>query len=323
MKSLYIIIIVAVVIILIVVCTVLFFHFRDQERMPGQVRDRTKKNAPKVIKSKDIKSFDTYFFYADEYGERFYHFNAVKKSNTEVELTLGPGDIEDVTHVGCEFLVSLQEIIDKHKLASDNGVYRVTAGLPVEPTSFLCKYESGESIYFYIDGDSYSEWMKDIYELFAIQFGGIGERKDFLSESEMTDFYFSHSGMGKDYIYSLDIRKRGEDYRLRADFFDPENSYNEVKPVWDTKEYSDVVEGIYNQVIRIYSENHIYMWNGFDVCNNDILDGTEFDMSIIFANGKSISACGSNSFPTGYNEVKDEIEKLMDEIIKIYHEKSK
>ena len=51
------------------------------------------KECSKVIKSKDIKSFDTYFIYADEYGERFYQFSAVKKSNTEVELTLGPATL--------------------------------------------------------------------------------------------------------------------------------------------------------------------------------------------------------------------------------------
>ncbi|HHT25532.1 MAG TPA: hypothetical protein GXZ76_08500 [Clostridiaceae bacterium] len=147
----------------------------------GGVTDRSDDDAPKVIISKDITSFDTYFVYADESGSySHYEFNAKQQADGSVELTEGYGEWASKVTVGPEFLISLQEIIDKHKLASLNGVYRVTSGLPFEygPCSLLCKYESGESISFSEDGNPHSEWMGDITELFLAEFPADDETDD-------------------------------------------------------------------------------------------------------------------------------------------------
>jgi len=144
-----------------------------EHELCGGFTDRSDNNAPKVIISKNITTFDTDFVYADKPGSySHYHFNAKKLADGKVELTQESGDGESKIIVGLDFLISLQEIIDKHKLASLNGRYEVTQGLPFEyqPCSLLSKYESGESIYFCEDGYPQSEWMRDIKKLFLVEF---------------------------------------------------------------------------------------------------------------------------------------------------------
>ena len=141
-----------------------------REEMPGGLKDLSNPDAPKKIESKDITFFETDFVYADkpqEYGR--YDFAAEKKDDGTVEVSWIDYKEESKAVVGPEFLISLQEIIDKHNLASNNGTYRVTSALPFpyEPCSFHCDYESGEKINFCKDGNPDSEWMGDIVDLFT------------------------------------------------------------------------------------------------------------------------------------------------------------
>jgi hypothetical protein len=48
-----------------------------------------------------------------------------------------------------------------------------------------------------------------------------------------------------------------------------------------------------------------------------------FNLSVDFENGEKVRADGNNSFPEKYYKAHNEIEKLLEEIIKVYHEKSK
>lgn len=149
-----------------------------ESELCGGVTKRSDDDTPKVIISKDIMIFDTNFVYECEPGSyAHYNFNAKKQADGSVELTEGYGEWESKVVVGPEFLISLQTIIDKHNLAKLNGVYEVTSGLPFEyePCSLLCKYESGESIYFCKDGNPESEWMGDITKLFSAEFSADGD----------------------------------------------------------------------------------------------------------------------------------------------------
>ncbi len=321
MKPIFIIII--VIVVLAVIGGILYLHFRNMIKMPGEVTDKTKKNAPKTIKSEKISKFDAEFVYANECGELFYHFKAKRINRKVTELTGGLIKMEKTIHTGPEFLVELQKIIDKYNLASKNGIYRVTSGLPNNPTRFLCKYRSCESIRFYIDNDSKSAWMKEVYELFSTEFGKKGERKDFLSDSEMTRFHFRHGGMAMPQIYSFTIEKKGDKYLLKANFSNPENSYKEAEVVWDKEEEQDIVKGFYDWVLRIYYGNQIYLWDGFDGNNRFVKDGTMFNLSVDFENGEKVRADGNNSFPEKYYKAHKEIEKLLEEIIKVYQERGK
>ena len=281
----------------------------DDEDMPGKRTDRSDKNAPKVIKSKDITLFDTYFVY-DRGTE---HFNARKMDDRSVEITKGTRD-DDKIIVGPEFLVNLQEIIDKHGLATWNGDYSVTAGLPDEPTSFLCKYESGESIYFHKNATPGSEWMRDVVKLFLSEFPG----QDIASLSGIVRFAYWQSGMAKPDIYSFTIDQYDGRYILRAEFFDPESPDESAELVWETDEYRDAIKTFYGRAVEIYDTRDIRSWDGFDKTNRSVRDGHMFNIVIEFENGESISAYGNNAFPPGFEIVKYELKDLMDEIIAMY-----
>lgn len=285
----------------------------DDENMPGKHTDRSDKNAPKEIKSKDITLFDTYFVY----DRGMDHFNAQRMGDGSVEITKGTRDDDKMT-VGPEFLVNLQEIIDKHGLAKWNGEYSVTAGLPDEPTSFLCKYESDESIYFHKNASPGSDWMRDVLKLFLTEFPG----QDVASLSGIVRFAYWHSGMAKPDIYGLTIDRYDDKYVLRAEFFDPENPDGSTELVWDTEEYRDAIKTFYGRAVEIYDARDIQSWDGFDKTNRNVRDGYMFNIVIEFEDGKSIGAYGNNAFPSGFEIVKYELKDLLDEIIAMY-QKSK
>ncbi len=169
MKPLYLLLI-PMLIIVLASCTL----SPDREKvMTGGVTDFSNKNAHKTIESKDIESFRTWFVYPDDQGGYTrYDFAAKKQDDGTVELIWKLENEETTIVVSGKFLVSLQEVIDKHKLASYNGIDKVTSGLPYEyePSHLHCEYESGEKINFYMDGNPESEWMGDFVELFSSVF---------------------------------------------------------------------------------------------------------------------------------------------------------
>ncbi|NLK89124.1 MAG: hypothetical protein GX276_03135, partial [Clostridiaceae bacterium] len=204
--------------------------------------------------------------------------------------------------------------IDKHGLATWNGDYSVTAGLPDEPTSFLCKYESGESIYFHKNATPGSEWMRDVVKLFLSEFPG----QDIASLSGIVRFAYWQSGMAKPDIYSFTIDQYDGRYILRAEFFDPESPDESAELVWETDEYRDAIKTFYGRAVEIYDTRDIRSWDGFDKTNRSVRDGHMFNIVIEFENGESISAYGNNAFPPGFEIVKYELKDLMDEIIAMY-----
>ncbi|MGI6602546.1 MAG: hypothetical protein ACOX3P_02795 [Saccharofermentanales bacterium] len=167
MKSL---VVVFILVSIVLISSNIFAPDQGGDVMTGGVKDLSNPDAPKTIESKDIIYFKTYFVYADEAQEYSrYDFTAAKQADGTVEVTWADYQLESKAVVGPEFLVSLQEIIDQHKMAGYNGIYRVTSSLPwqLEPCSFYCEYESGEKISFYEDGNPDSEWMGDIVDLFS------------------------------------------------------------------------------------------------------------------------------------------------------------
>ncbi|MBR1382217.1 MAG: hypothetical protein IJ555_00150 [Ruminococcus sp.] len=48
---------------------------------------------------------------------------------------------------------------------------------------------------------------------------------------------------------------------------------------------------------------HILSWDGFHGSDPNVLDGTSFSFEMKLADGKVISAGGTNSFPNGYREL--------------------
>ena len=56
-------------------------------------------------------------------------------------------------------------------------------------------------------------------------------------------------------------------------------------------------------------------WNGFKGDNPDVLDGTAFDLSLAYTDGREVSARGSNSFPRNYLAARDALITFFDAIL--------
>lgn len=136
-------------------------------------------DAPKVIQSKDLTALDTEFFYTEKYGDRGYACLRIKLERDEKnELILSEENRYNVsTEVGNEVLSGTQELIDKFKLSGLNGTDEYTSGLPYpySPMYFKARYASGESIYFYVDGNPQEPWCNELAEYFLNVFEEYGE----------------------------------------------------------------------------------------------------------------------------------------------------
>ncbi|MBQ4288849.1 MAG: hypothetical protein II749_02685 [Clostridia bacterium] len=141
----------------------------------GGVTDRTDKNAPKEIASKDIEEFFLYFYLENhddsDYEDGFYSFSI--KKNDKDEFVLTSNELRLNTPVGQDVLIKLQDIIDESSLVKKNGIYRVTAGLPPEyqPCTLTVTYSSGEKLTFTEDNDPWAGWTQEMFTVLVSNAG--------------------------------------------------------------------------------------------------------------------------------------------------------
>ncbi len=150
----------------------------------GGVTDRTDHRAPKKIVSQDLTSFFAHFFLPGEWspGRKncFYTFD-VKKDETGTLTATAKADVVTAPTVSApadeKLLTALQAIIDARNLASMNGYYRVTAGLPPEfqKCHVSAVYASGETLTFTENNDPDAEWTRETYLAFADWFAEKGD----------------------------------------------------------------------------------------------------------------------------------------------------
>ena len=163
---------------------------QDTDDIDGGVIIDTGYDAPKEIKSTEMKSFYCQFsnyglVNKDTYLEnRIYTFDAVLKDNT-VQGSYqihGRGDsIEERFETESEFLKDVEKIVREHHLAENNGhSYRVS-GLPDQYGAVLdVEYESGEHIYASDNQHNFFsiETMEALEQLFRKQFEEISEENE-------------------------------------------------------------------------------------------------------------------------------------------------
>jgi len=150
----------------------------------GGVTDKTDRSAPKTIVSKDLTGFYAHFYLRGEWspgkGDRFYTVE-VRKNEQGVLTAAVWTDSRDDARVSLPadetLLTKLQSIIDERHLAGNNGVYRVTAGLPPEfqKCHFNANYASGEKIEFTENNNPDAEWTRETYLAFAEWFAEKGD----------------------------------------------------------------------------------------------------------------------------------------------------
>ena len=149
----------------------------EPEPIDGGTTTHIDANAPKAIESKDITAFSLNCYLSNRWRgdeERFFRFkieeeNGVLTASEERSGISRPAD--------AALLTALQEIIDKYELVKNNGIYKVTAGLPPEfqESTLFAGYASGETLTFTRNNEPAAEWAEDIYDLFADWFAANGD----------------------------------------------------------------------------------------------------------------------------------------------------
>ena len=70
------------------------------------------------------------------------------------------------------------------------------------------------------------------------------------------------------------------------------------------------------QVTDILREHQVLLWNGYAKSDPHVLDGSLFTLHIIFDDGTTISARGTNRYPKGLSAAVQEIEDLVDRFLR-------
>lgn len=90
-------------------------------------------------------------------------------------------------------------------------------------------------------------------------------------------------------------------------------TWNDIGPV-ETIEDEKKVEGgeeLYNTLAGLLQDCGAANWDGFHGSDPRVLDGYQFVFELTLADGKVISASGSNSYPDGYSELQSVLYRLL------------
>ena len=150
----------------------------EPEPIDGGTTIHTDANAPKVIESKDIRAFYANFYLQNRWrGDRESFFEFEIRLDDKGTLTAAEKVSGASLPADKELLDALQAVIDEYDLASLNGIYEVTAGLPPEfqERYLQVSYESGESLTYTANNEPEAKWAEAFYDVFAAWFSAHGD----------------------------------------------------------------------------------------------------------------------------------------------------
>ncbi len=207
----------------------------EPEPVCGGRTEHTDETAPKQITSREITGFHTNLFLATrknvEEGNLF-EFEIREDGQGQMIACEKQLQMEHVADE--ELLTGLLDVIDTYHLASFNGIYDVTAGLPPEYQErfFTVDYASGEKLSFTEDNDPYSRWETAIYDLFAKWFSDRGDDRLYpakeTSKINRLYFWYGEEGMEREYMGIEALAEDaidGETYLLRKSSEGGEEAY--------------------------------------------------------------------------------------------------
>ena len=141
---------------------------------------------------------------------------------------------------------------------------------------------------------------KVIFSLLILLCAGCAKEID----SDITSFYYNiGSGLGGYCSYTVEDKNNTVLYTKNC------------VGIEDADEEREIDRSYLEEIKKIINENKVYKWDGFNKSNNNVMDGSSFDLKVHYSNGQSIDAHGYMKYPSNYKEVK---EKLLD-----YFEKMK
>ena len=196
----------------------------DTEVIDGGTHTHRDPDAPTVIESTELTGFSASFWLDTRYrGDEIRFFDFAVEPDGNGTLTAR----EDGSGIACPaddaLLAALAGIVVRYDLASINGLYDVTAGLPEEfqAQPFRAVYASGEELNFTVNNDPLSAWAEAVYDAFADWFAshGIDALEPALDQSPMTRFSLEFTENGRTVWYTditVDEARAidGEDYLL-------------------------------------------------------------------------------------------------------------
>ncbi|MBO7676921.1 MAG: hypothetical protein J6S49_05355 [Erysipelotrichaceae bacterium] len=284
-----------------------FFGCQKEEPISGGTTDKTDYNAPKEIKSKDISELSTHFYLDLRYtanDDHLFDFEIKKDDSGTLMATENNSGIS--FKADKKLLDDLQAVIDKYELVKDNGVNKVTAGLPPEfqPCYLKVDYASGEQLYFRYDNDPSAKWATRFYDIFARWFADNGDDSLYPEkESSLVeridirvvegDMYYECSGVNVQDDQAID----GEKYLLNRSIFD--DSKKEV--VYDRfirfpEDYYQNITEILNRydTVMKYDFSYFDHDSGFYGFNDDFYENEEdgdvsWDIYIKYESGKILN----------------------------------
>ena len=154
----------------------------NTDEIDGGVRINTSYDAPKEIKSTEIKSFYCEFSNLTMMNEDTFLENKVYQLKASLKESIVQGSyqtyaggekMEETFEAEPEFMNDLQKIVKKHNLVQNNGLSYCVSGLPDQFGAVLeVEYESGERIYASNNQDNFLSIaaMEALDELFRKQF---------------------------------------------------------------------------------------------------------------------------------------------------------
>lgn len=125
---------------------------------------------------------------------------------------------------------------------------------------------------------------------------------------EITLFSFTHTGMSAEECFLYSAEQTEDGIRI----------YTEELFSGGLIVDTIVDEPVLEQLGEIVGKYRLDRWDGFDKSNKHVVDGNNFSLSVTLADGKTISAHGSNRFPDGYGDAKQEICELFEDLIDKY-----
>lgn len=120
----------------------------------------------------------------------------------------------------------------------------------------------------------------------------------------LTEFTFSERGSSIDSIYSYTAERTETGAFLHIEL----NCGRDIIEV-------EAEEDVLGELGAIASEYRLDMWDGFDKNKKRVSDGRGFTLSMTTADGREISARGSNSFPDNYSDARRAINELFQKYI--------
>jgi hypothetical protein len=230
----------------------------SEAKKAGTTIDKTNLTAPKSISSKQISSLKTYFYHRDRFDEkRNGKFRFLLADGADGELTLS----ERLTYrvqaaVSEEILEKVQKIIDKHRLVNLNGIEKYTTGQDEEhsPTYLMVEYESGEELFFYIDGDPDCNWTGELLELFQ-GFLAIAGFKEVMSSTDAItldrfELSFNEGNIVREYFPVMKLDETGSKIvqHLRKNIYDTD------KDIIISEESIEIPNGYYLRLQELINE---------------------------------------------------------------------